>query len=214
MIVMKFGGTSVENERAIRRVGEIVKGRLKQKPVVVVSAMSGVTDALIAMANAASSGSLSDAFKLLRQVRQRHLATAAELVGAKELPHVKEFIQSMFEALQELLRGVAALGELSPRTTDNIVSMGEVLSSFMVAVAFARMGMDSVTVDSRRCIVTDGNHTRAIPLTEETNAQLRSQVRPLLTAGKVPVMGGFIAATAEGVTTTLGRGGSDFSAAI
>lgn len=214
MIVMKFGGTSVENERAIRRVGEIVRGRLKQKPVVVVSAMAGVTDALVAMSKSASRGSLPQAFKLLRQVKQRHLTAAAELVGAKESASLKEFIQSQCDALQEVLRGVAALGELSPRTTDNILSFGEVMSSHMVAAAFAGMGMNSVAVDSRKCVVTDAGHTRAVPQMEDTADRLRAQVRPLLAAGKVAVMGGFIGATPLGVTTTLGRGGSDFSAAI
>ncbi len=113
-----------------------------------------------------------------------------------------------------MLRGVSALGELTPRTTDNILATGELLSSRIVSAALAARGIDAALVDSRRCIVTDATHNRAVPLFDRTGEQLRSQVKPLLSANQVPVMGGFIGATAEGVPTTLGRGGSDFSAAI
>jgi len=214
MIVMKFGGTSVEDGKAIDRVAQIVSARLDQKPVVVVSAMSRITDSLVAMSRLAASGSLTEALRLLRQVRQRHLVVLGSLVKPKAEGSVREDLQALFEALQQVLRGVAALGELSPRTTDSILSFGELLSSRMVTAAFRERGLDAVLVDSRQTIITDNAHTRAVPQFHPTNQRLRNSLQPLLEASRVAVMGGFIAATADGVTTTLGRGGSDFSAAI
>jgi aspartate kinase len=214
MIVMKFGGTSVENERAIDRVADIVLGRLAERPVVVVSAMAGVTDALSAMASAAASGSLPEALKLLRKVRQRHLAMLSALAGGPGEAAVREDVQTLLDSTQDVLRGVAALGELTARSTDNILAVGELLSSRIVHAAFAARGIDSALVDSRHCMVTDASHTRAVPLFDRTADRLRCHLRPLLQANQVPVMGGFIGATTEGVPTTLGRGGSDFSAAI
>ena len=214
MIVMKFGGTSVEDGKAIDRVAQIVSARLEQKPVVVVSAMSRITDSLVAMSRLAAANSLEEALRLLRQLRQRHIAVLATLVKPKSEGPVRADLQILFDALQQVLRGVAALGELSPRTTDSILSFGELLSSRMVTAAFRARGLDAVLVDSRQTIVTDGTHTRAVPQFHVTNQRMRSLVQPLMDAGRVPVMGGFIAATADGITTTLGRGGSDFSAAI
>jgi len=112
------------------------------------------------------------------------------------------------------LRGIAAVGELTPRTTDHVAAYGEILSSKMIAAAFSAKGLDATLVDSRECIVTDNAHMRAVPQFDETNQRLQAKVRPLLAAGRVPVMGGFIGTTKAGVTTTIGRGGSDYSAAI
>ncbi len=214
MIVMKFGGTSVENDTAINRVADIVLGRLEERPVVVVSAIAGVTDALLAMSNAAASGSLPEALKLLRKVRQQHLAVLSALASRAGEAAVRQEVQALLDSTQDVLRGISALGELTPRSTDNILAVGELLSSRIVSAALAERGIDSVLVDSRRCIVTDASHTRAVPLFDRTTDRLRYHVRPLLQASQVPVMGGFIGATAEGIPTTLGRGGSDFSAAI
>lgn len=214
MIVMKFGGTSVENDAAINRVAGIVRDRLDEQPVVVVSAMAGVTDSLLAMSGAAASGSLPEALKLLRKIRQRHLVVLSALVGGPGEAAVRQEVQALLDSTQDLLRGVAALGELTPRSTDNILAVGELLSSRIVTAALQARGIDAVLVDSRHCIVTDANHTRAVPLFDESSERLRHRVKPLLQASQVPVMGGFIGATAEGVPTTLGRGGSDFSAAI
>jgi aspartate kinase len=175
--------------------------------------MAKVTDSLVAMSHAAANGALADALKLLKQLRQRHLTVLGELVNGKRESEVKADIQAGFESLQDVLRGIASLGELSPRTTDNVLSYGEVLSSRIVTAALAARGINTVHVDSRKVIITDNNFTRAVPQ-DETDDRLREVVRPLVNADKVPVMGGFIAATVDGITTTLGRGGSDFSAAI
>ena len=214
MIVMKFGGTSVEDAKAIARVADIVKGRAAQKPVVVVSAMAKVTDQLLAMARAAGTGDREAALELCRALRERHYNTAGELLGTALFTQFHSELEEDFEELDELLRGIAAVGELTPRTTDHVAAFGELLSSKMVTAAFSARGMDSALVDSRECIVTDSTYTHAAPLLDETNQRLQSNIQPLLDAGRVPVMGGFIGANKAGVTTTIGRGGSDYSAAI
>ena len=214
MIVMKFGGTSVENAKAIERAGAIVKGRLEQKPVVVVSAMAKVTDQLLAMARAAGSGDRKSALRFCRALQERHYNTAGELLGTALFTEFHSDLAADFENLEELLRGISAVGELTPRTTDCVAAFGEMLSSKIVTAAFAAQGLASALVDSRDCIVTDSNHTRAAPLFEETNTRLLSKVAPLLAASRVPVMGGFIGSSKAGITTTIGRGGSDYSAAI
>ena len=214
MIVMKFGGTSVEDARAIERAAAIVKGRQAQKPVVVVSAMAKVTDQLLAMAQAAGAGDRKTALKLCRALQERHYNTAGELLGTALFTQFHSDLGVDFEALDELLRGIAAVGELTARTTDHVAAFGEVLSSKIVTAAFSAHGIASTLVDSRECVVTDNSHTRAAPLFEETNERLRTNVQPLLDEGQVPVMAGFIGSTKAGITTTIGRGGSDFSAAI
>jgi aspartate kinase len=214
MIVMKFGGTSVQDAKAIERAADIVKGRLAQKPVVVVSAMSKVTDQLLAMARAAGNGDRKNALSLSRALRERHYNTAGELLGTALFTEFHGDLGVYFEALDELLRGIAAVGELTPRTTDHVAAFGEILSSRIVSAAFSAQGLPSTMVDSRECVVTDAEHMRAAPLMEETNQRLKSKVQPVLDKGRVPVMGGFIGATKAGITTTIGRGGSDYSAAI
>jgi aspartate kinase len=214
MIVMKFGGTSVGDARAIGRVAGIVQDRLSQKPVVVVSAMAKVTDQLLAMARSAGAGDRSTALKLAREVRERHYNTAGELLGTALFTAFHSVLAEDLESLDELLRGISAVGELTPRTTDHVAAYGEMLSSKLVGAALSARGICSAVVDARLCIVTDNTHTRAAPLFEETNERLRARLLPLLQAGQVAVLGGFIGATKAGVTTTIGRGGSDFSAAI
>jgi aspartate kinase len=213
-IVMKFGGTSVGDAKAIGRVVEIVRGRLKQRPVVVVSAMARVTDQLLQMARAAGNGDRKTALTLARELRERHYNTAGELLGTALFTQFHSDLGTEFEDLEELLRGISAVGELTPRTTDHVASFGEVLSSKLVTAALSGHGIEATLVDSRDCIVTDGNFTRAAPLFEETNAKLGELVQPLIKLGRVPVMGGFIGANRNGITTTIGRGGGDFSAAI
>ncbi len=214
MIVMKFGGTSVEDSKAIDRVAAIVEGRLAQNPVVVVSAMAKVTDTLLTMARAAGEGERKTALKLCRSLQERHYNTASELLGTALFTEFHSELGADFEALDELLRGISAVGEITPRTYDFVTAFGEMLSSRIVAAAFAARGLKGAHIDSRDVLVTDGNYMQAVPQFEETNARLQEKVKPLLDAGKVPVMGGFIGASRTGITTTIGRGGSDFSAAI
>jgi len=213
-IVMKFGGTSVGDAKAIERVAEIVRERLPQRPVVVVSAMARVTDQLLKMAHSAGSGDRKNSLTLARELRERHYNTAGELLGTALFTQFHNDLGAEFEELEELLRGISAVGELTPRTTDHVASFGEVLSSKLVTAALSAHEIESTLVDSRDCIVTDDTFTRATPFFEDTNAKLRETVQPLLEQERVPVMGGFIGSTRNGITTTIGRGGSDFSASI
>jgi aspartate kinase len=214
MVIMKFGGTSVENATAIERVAEIARSRRAQDPVVVVSAMAKVTDQLVLMGQRAAAGDCDSCLELLRPLCQRHHQAAAQLVHPKALRKLTARLDSTLAELETFIRGVAAVRELSPRSSDYLLAFGELLSSQMVAAAFPERGLDAVWVDSRECIVTNAEHTHAQPLMEETQERARARIAPFLAKHKIPVMGGFIASTAEGVTTTLGRGGSDYSAAI
>lgn len=214
MIVMKFGGTSVEDSRAIDRVVEIVRARSQELPVVVVSAMAKVTDKLLTTAHEAGSGSRENALTMSRELRERHYSAAGELLGSGLFTQFHSQLEADFDALDELLRGISAVGELTPRTMDNVTSFGERISSKMVAEAFSARGLNASHVDSRDCIVTDAQFSKAVPLFDEIIPRLAQHVRPLLEHGRVPVMGGFIGATKDGITTTIGRGGSDFTAAI
>ena len=216
LVVMKFGGTSVEDAAAIRRTTDIVAGRVARglQPVVIVSAMARVTDQLLNAAATAGRGDKSGALAASVALRARHHQAAGELIPPPKLAPITNFIDEHFDALDELLRGLAAVGELTPRTTDIVASYGERLSSYMVAAAFSACGIAASHVDARDCIITDAQHMKAIPQDDLIAARLRQHVLPLAQAGRVAVLGGFIGSTPEGVTTTLGRGGSDFSAAL
>jgi len=166
------------------------------------------------MARAAGAGDRDGALELSRAIRERHYTAAGEILGTGVFTQFHAELEAEFDSLDDLLRGIAAVGELTPRTLDNVASFGERLSSQVVAAAFSTRGLASSHVDARRCIVTDDSFTRAVPLLDETNGRITELVKPLVEKGRVPVMGGFIGATREGITTTIGRGGSDFSAAI
>jgi aspartate kinase len=211
---MKFGGTSVQDAEAIDRVAAIVRERAAERPVVIVSALAKMTDQLLAMAAAAGAGDRDKAIKLSLAARERHFNTASDLLGTGKFAQIHSELEEDFNALDELLRGIVAVGELTPRTTDNIAGFGERVSSKIVTAAFTLRGLEASHVDSRQCIVTDATFTRAVPHFDDTNSRLRQVVKPLLDRGRVPVMGGFIGATPDGISTTLGRGGSDFTAAI
>lgn len=201
MIVMKFGGSSVESREAIERVAGIVHTRIAQQPVVVVSAMGKTTNKLLAIADAAVKGDRENALAQLDQLKSFHL---------RESTGVESEIAGLFEELRELVRGLAVMGELTPRAIDTVGSYGERISSIIVAEIFRRCGMPAIHLDSRKFIVTDARHTHAAPLFDETNRRLAA----LRDLEGVIVMGGFIGSTPDGVTTTLGRGGSDYTAAI
>jgi aspartate kinase len=214
MIVMKFGGTSVESAAAIERVASIVKARLDRQPVVVVSAMGKTTNRLLELAADAVEGRRERALEQLAALREYHLTEARAVVSHQDTQAIEEIIGGHFRELGELVAGLAVLGELTPRSIDAISSYGERLSSQIVTLASRSAGMDAVHADSRCLLVTDKRHTQAAPLYPQTYSRLCAQVAPLAREGKVVVLGGFIAATEDGVTTTLGRGGSDFTAAI
>jgi aspartate kinase len=204
----------VEDAAAITRAAKIAESRLGEKPIVIVSALANVTDQLVACANAAGNGDREAALGIASRLRERHYTVAGELLGTGVFTQFHGELEAEFDALDELLRGICAVGELTPRTTDNVLSFGERISSKVVTAAFSAKGMNASLVDARECIVTDDRHTRATPLFDEINDALSDIVQPLLEHQRVPVLGGFIGATRDGVPTTIGRGGSDFSAAI
>jgi len=214
---MKFGGTSVEDPAAIRRTAAIVAGRVAKgnSPVVVVSAMARVTDQLLRAAAAAASGDRTGALAISSRLRSRHRDTAAALVKIPEaIAPLQHLIDQKFDALDEMLRGLSALLELSPRISDRIVSYGERISSSIVAGAFCELGIDAVHVDARQIIITDSQFQKAVPIDSAIEMRATEKLLPLTAEGKVPVMGGFIASNEAGITTTLGRGGSDFTGAL
>jgi aspartate kinase len=223
MVVMKFGGTSVADQAAIGRLMGIV-ARQREKdvaagdaapgPVVVVSALSGVTDRLLGVAAEAGAGDNEGARHNLRDLRARHM-TVAEVVADDTLrAAARAGIDREFDELERIVDALGVLREVSPRWLDTIAATGEIVSSRIVAAALAARGLQGAWVDARTVVVTSADHTAAVPQFPETTAALEATVRPLLAAGHVPVLGGFVGATADGVTTTLGRGGSDYSGAI
>lgn len=201
MIVMKFGGTSVEDGAAIDRSCSIVAERISRKPFVVVSALSGATNGLLEAGSLAAKGETAKAMEIAIRLEQRH----TEL-----LPSTAE----QFGRLREMLKALGAVGEFSPRTQDLVASYGEALSSLIFVDRMKRLGLDAVHLDARQCLITDDHFGKAVPIMDVTTARLEEAARPHLNAGRVVVMGGYIGSTANGATTTLGRGGSDYSAAI
>ena len=213
MIVMKFGGSSVESAAAIERVAGIVKARAARRPVVVVSAMGKTTNKLLAIAAAAIGGKREEYIRQLHDLRDFHSRQARLVVPLEHRAELDRTLDEHFQELTELVKGLAVLGELTPRSIDAISSYGERLSSYIVTLAFRHFGMTAEHLDSRHYIVTDKHHTQAAPDFPETYARLAAAVPPIA-ARAVVVMGGFIASTGDGVTTTLGRGGSDYTASI
>ena len=202
---------------AIARLIEIVRrarSRDGRGPAVVVSAMSGVTDALLGIAARAGASETEEAQAQVEQLRQRHLAAARTLVPTTALPPLLAAIEAQLDELSAVVTALGVLREVSPRTLDVVAAMGELLSSRIVAAALLGAGLPGEWVDARRAIVTNDTYTGAVPIIAATNAALEATVVPLLDAGRVPVLGGFVGATVDGHTTTLGRGGSDYSGAL
>ena len=208
---MKFGGTSLGSAERMAGVAERVRERLHREPVVVVSALSRVTDLLIHGAHISlDGGSGWDAAAV--EVLSRHRSVVSELVppGPKQ-DRLFAYIDSVVAELRGYYTAVQSLGELTPRTLDAIAAIGERLSFEIMSSA---PGIAFQAVDARALIVTDESFGRATPIMDETARRVREVLLPILQAGSVPVIPGFIGSTAKGVTTTLGRGGSDWSAAV
>jgi aspartate kinase len=218
-VIMKFGGTSVADAEAMTRVINIVKDHLETHPadappVVVVSAMSKVTDRLVETARLTGEGQADQAVRLLRELLDRHIGVARTLVGAAALESLAAAVGKDFDEVFALVGRIALLNDVSPKAADTIHALGELASSRIVAAAFLERQIPAVWVDSRDVLVTDAEHQAAVPEMDATCRRTGEIVGPTRKAGKVAVLGGFIGATAAGVTTTLGRGGSDYSAAI
>src|SRR5579863_6996788 len=211
---MKFGGTSVEDAAAIRRLIAIVESRLEAQPVVVVSALAKVTDQLLEAGNAAAQGHLGSALATARNIYGRHEQLADSLVDGSAYGNLDRSLRIEFQALEALLLDLELSRELDAKSQDQLLGFGECFSTRLVSESLREAGVNAVYLDARSCIVTDERHGQASPVWDETNRRVQVVIGPILESGAVPVLGGFIAATVEGVPTTLGRGGSDFSAAI
>ena len=216
MIVLKFGGTSVGDAEAIARTGRIVATRANQEPIVIVSALAGVTNALIALAEQAAKGQLIGALRSVEALRERHLEQAEKLLGEDEnCADVCAELSAMIDELAHLAEALNTLGDLTPRSLDAITSYGEKMSSIICAATFARQGLPAVHVDACDVMITDSTFSRAEPQPEAIADACRANVIPIVRQGQIPVMGGFIgSAKGTGITTTLGRGGSDYSASL
>ena len=214
--VMKFGGTSVGDAARIRSAAQIAAEASKDRAVVVVvSAMSGVTNTLIAAAGKAAAGDEAAAEALAKSLQAKHHGTIGELItNIEKRRELLAEIDSLIERAANYCRGCALLGELSPRALDVIAGTGERLTARITAAVLREMGFRGVAFDASDLIVTDEVHGGARPLAVPTRSKTQAALLPLLEAGGIPVVTGYIAATAKGIPTTLGRGGSDYSATI
>lgn len=214
MIVLKIGGSSVDCAASIERVAEIIRGHLPRRPVIVVSAMAKTTRKLLTAAEAAAAGDLATAHAVCNELAEFHRREAHGAVPAAGRAVLDGMLDPWFNELRTHLDELAATRALTPRAADAVASYGELLSSAILSFALTHAGMDAAWIDCRRVIVTDHQFTRAQPLYGPTDARLRDAILPLLRDGKVAVLGGYVGSTLQGITTTLGKEGSDFSAAI
>ena len=214
MIVCKFGGSSVDGAAGIERVAGILRARLAARPVAVVSAMAKTTRRLLDSAEAAAAGNLAAALAGCEELRVFHRREGEAAVPAAARAALAAALERSFAALRTLLVRLAREHRLPPRDADAAAAFGEVLASEILAAALPGFGVDAAWIDARQVIVTDAAFTRARPLYDETGTRLRAALLPLVERGTVPVVGGYIGSTIDGVVTTLGKEGSDFSAAI
>jgi len=213
-LVMKFGGTSVADDRAFETVARIITERISFDPVIVVSAMSGMTDALLASARQAEDGHLEAAIASLDEVFTRHKTVAEKLLAIENAADIIATIDKAADEVAGILERISR--ELPQRQVlrDSLLAYGEILSSDLLAGVLRDRGLMAQQIDARQCILTNDEHGGAAPSMPDTFLQTRTLLAPLIESGVIPVLGGFIGATAEGTTTTLGRGGSDYSAAL
>jgi aspartate kinase len=214
MIVMKFGGTSVQDETAIGRSIQAVLRHLNRQPVVVLSAMAGVTNSLLKIADLAHSGDREGAEAISAQLRDHHLAVAGRLLSGSGLAEVEGRLLGFFAEIANLIQGLYLLGESSPRTKDALASLGERMSTLIFAHAFCERGYPAELLDSRRMVRTDDRFTQATVLQDVSFPSIREQIAPVLEKGAIPILQGFIGSTLDGRTTTIGRGGGDLSASL
>lgn len=215
MIIMKFGGTSVEDARAMENVISIVTKEQQRHPVVVLSAMAGATNALLKSAEIALEGNLDGAHAELHVLLERHVSVLENLISDRtEIQQLLLTIRKRFEDLKTLCQGIAILGELTNRSLDAIASVGEQLSTLILTRALAERRFPVGLVDARSFMITNDQFASATPDVELIAKKTNELILPLVQSGKIVVTQGFIGSTITGITTTLGRGGSDYSAAL
>ncbi len=213
MIVMKFGGTSLQSWQAIQQAISIIRTRISRKPVVVVSALGKVTDSLLALGREAAAGDQRQWSRQLRKLQHYHSAVALELCANGYRKSLVDFLDCHFDELQALAEGLNGSGQFTPVAQDAITSFGERLSSGIVAFALRGAGVNSVHFDSRALICSDARHTQATPVLPATYTKMRAALNGV-PPGTVPVLGGFIATSTDGATTTLGRNSSNLTAVL
>jgi aspartate kinase len=213
MLVMKFGGTSVQDAAALRNVVQIVVSQRERSPLVVLSACAGVTNALIDAGQKAASGKSEEALAVFASLHLRHNSIADELLE-EQSNKAKEFFETDFTSLRRLVYGLSIVNELTPRALDQIVAHGERWSSTLLALALEKRGLPAMLVDARTVMTTESEFTKATPLFDVIEEKAKQILLPPLNEGRIVITQGFIGSTKEGITTTIGRGGSDYSAAI
>ncbi|MCK6600735.1 MAG: lysine-sensitive aspartokinase 3 [Bacteroidetes bacterium] len=216
MLVMKYGGTSVGSAQRIADLTKIVQTYHDKDPIVVVSAMSGVTNLLVEACEKAKIADFNSFYRCVDEITQKHLQCIENLFDGnpEQLKPLYEFVLSHIKEIRNLLEGIAILKELTPRTSDLINSYGERISSMIVTYALNSRGIPAQHVDARDVVITDGEFGSAKPLQDKINQKSAEHIIPVVKSGKVPVMGGYIGRTTDGITSTLGRGGSDYTAAV
>ncbi|MES2358392.1 MAG: lysine-sensitive aspartokinase 3 [Gemmatimonadota bacterium] len=215
MIVVKFGGTSVGDADAICRAADVVASRLHRAPVVVVSAASGTTTELLGIAEQAARGQLIGALRSVEHIRERHVAMCDVLLrDVPGGPDTAAEIAAMCDEVASLAEALTTLGHITPRSLDAVASFGEQMSALLVTEAFRARGIPAQHLDAREVIVTSDHFNQAEPSLDAISDRARDRVAPMVRSGIIPVLGGYIGATAAGVTTTLGRGGSDYTASL
>ena len=214
MIVMKFGGTSLQDAVAIQRCIEAVSLQGREPTVVVLSAMGKSTNRLLEIAELASSRELERAERVRQELHDYHLGVSGELISGPRLEQVSIRLGVLFQELSDLVKATAEMGECPPRILDSIASLGERMSTLVFAATLGKSGSQDALLDSRDFVRTDDEFTQARVLPEITEESIRSQLEPVLAEGKTAVAQGFIGSTLDGVTTTIGRGGSDYTASL
>lgn len=216
MIIMKFGGTSVANFEAITRTIFIIGGKLDQKPVVVVSALSKVTDLLYRISDAAASKDVAQTRELLAELRQRHVNLASQLL--EQSPMMKDDavarVNAICDEVDALANAVCAVGELSDRNKAIIISNGELLSSTIICFAMNSKGIRTNFIDARKMMITNDSYMKGEPVADEIAARVPGMVEEAYKGMDAVITQGFIASNLRGEQTVLGRGGSDYSASL
>lgn len=215
MIVMKFGGTSVQDAEAIRRLVEIVRSRIDKNPVVVSSATSGTTDALLNACDSAASRDFDKADSIISTIYNKHIQLSNELVSDQSLlKELTERIEQLISELKDLIKGVYLLSEIPDRIKAKVVSFGELLSTPIISCTLIEHGINSTLADSREFIITNSNYLKGEPDYSEISKRTQQTLSPLINSNSVPVVQGFIASTVKGEPSVLGRGGSDYTASL
>ena len=214
--IVKFGGTSVGNATRVRKVVEIIRDAARDSDlVVVVSAMSGVTNKLVEAATQSEAGNIDSVEMIFEELRDRHRGVVSALIhSVPARSRINRDVEQVFQEGERLCQGTALLRELTLRARDSISSLGERLAAPVLAAVLAECELSSEAIEATELIVTDSCHGAADPLMAPTRKRCEARLRPLLRQGMIPVVTGFIGATADGMLTTLGRGGSDYSATI